>query len=81
MLHTFNLTNCQSLSFFFTIVSIFPTKKDCVGSPDVRLAVFLTIWDFHADVIIFERHPILTKGSSVELAQHHICVLCVTLSK
>lgn len=37
----------------------------------MRIAVFLTMWDFHADVIIFERHPILTKGCSVALAGNH----------
>lgn len=46
-------------------------KKGRVGGPHVRVAVFLTMWDFHADVIIFERYPILTKGCSVALAGNH----------
>lgn len=69
MLHYFDLTIYKSLSCFLRESE---QIKDCIGSPQVRLSVFLTFLYFNPDVIIFERHAVLTEGCSVASAQNQI---------
>lgn len=68
MLHTFILTNCQNVSFLHRSVR---KERWCCQSPCESCCLSHYLW-FSANVIIFQRHLMLTRGCSVALGQSHI---------